>query len=75
MYGKEGKIVEFVLNDIKHFRPIKENEERRALAIIDIIEKASLEFKDLRRESEINKTGTSKVGAISKAQKAQNNFF
>ena len=49
-YGDEGKIVEIVLNGIKHFRPIKENEERRLLAFIDIIEKASMELKYLGRE-------------------------
>ena len=52
-YGDEGKIVEIVLNDIKHFKPLRENEERRLLQFIDIIEKANLELKYLNRESEI----------------------
>ena len=52
-YGDEGKIVEIVLNDIKHYKPVRENEERRLLNFIDIIEKADLELKYLGRESEI----------------------
>ena len=52
-YGDEGNIVEIVLNDIKHFRLIKEDEERRLLASIDVIEKASMELKYLGREPEI----------------------
>ena len=52
-YGDEGMIVEIVLNGIKPFRPIKENEERRLLAFFDIIEKASMELKYLGREPEI----------------------
>ena len=41
-YGDEGKIVEIILNDIKYFRAMKENEERRLLTFIDIIEKTSM---------------------------------
>ena len=48
-YGDEGKTVEIVLNDIKHFRPIKENEERRLLVFIDIIEKASKLSQQLKK--------------------------
>ena len=55
-YGDEGKIVEIVLNDIKHYKPVRENEERRLLNFTDIIEKADLEVKYLRRESEIKKS-------------------
>ena len=52
-YGDEGKIAEIILNDIKHFRPIKANEERRLLTFIGIIEKASMETKYPGWEPEI----------------------
>ena len=52
-HGDEDKIVEIVLNGIEHFRPIKKIEERRLLAIIDIIEKASMELSYLGRQREI----------------------
>ena len=57
-YGIEGKIVEIVLNDIKHCKPVRENEERRLLNFIDIIEEAYLELKYLGRESEIKNSTT-----------------
>ena len=52
-YGNDGNIVEIVLKDIKHFQSIKENEERRLLTFIDIIQKASMELKYRGREPEI----------------------
>ena len=52
-YGDEGKIAEIILNDIKHFRPIKANEERRLLTFTGIIEKASMETKYPGWEPEI----------------------
>ena len=52
-FGDEGKYAEIVLNDIKHYKPMRENEERRLLNFIYIIHKADLELKNLGRESEI----------------------
>ena len=52
-FGDEAKIVEVVLNDIKSFRPIRENEEKRLLYFIDTIEKATNELIYLGREAEI----------------------
>ena len=51
-YGDDGKVVEIVLNDIKHFGPIREHNERRLPTIIDIIENASMELKCLWRKPE-----------------------
>ena len=49
-YGDEREIVEIVLNYIKHYKPVRDNEERR---LLNFIEEADLELKSLGRESEI----------------------
>ena len=51
-YGDDGKVVEIVLDDIKHFGPIREYNERRLTTRIDIIENASMELKCLWRKPE-----------------------
>ena len=55
-YGDENKIVAYVLNDNKQFRPIIGNEERRLLNCIDIIEKGSMEMDNVEREAGKNST-------------------
>ena len=54
-YGDEGKVVKIVLNENIQFRPIKENEERRLLAFVDIIVKASMGLKYLGQEPDLKK--------------------
>ena len=41
-YGDEGKVVDINLADVKNFEQIKNNENKRLIQFIDVLEKAKL---------------------------------
>ena len=55
-YGDEGKMVDIILADVKNFKRIKDNENKRLLQFIDVLEKLNLEMKNLGRDSELQNT-------------------
>ena len=55
-YGDEGKMVDIILADVKNFKQIKDNENKRLIQFIDVLEKVNLEMKFLGRESELQNT-------------------
>ena len=55
-YGDEGKMVDFILADVKNFEQIKDNENTRLIQFIDVLEKVNLEMQFLGKESELQNT-------------------
>ena len=55
-YGDEGKMVDIILADVKNFEQIKDNENKRLIQFIDVLEKVNLGMKFLGRESELQNT-------------------
>ena len=55
-YGDEGKTVKITLADVKNFEQTKDNENRRLIQFIGVLEEVNLETNILGRDSELQNT-------------------
>ena len=55
-YGDEAKLVDIIFAYVKNFKQIQDNENKRLIQFIEVLEKVNFEMKILGRDSELQKT-------------------
>ena len=60
-YGDERKLVDIIFANVKNFKQIKDNENKRLIQFIDVLEKVNLEMKILGGGSELQNTTIVKI--------------